>query len=65
LLASRLRGLAVPVLILGLVCHAWGMLDKQRLEANAGARQLWWSSLLYWICWGVLIALAVYVAARG
>jgi hypothetical protein len=64
LLANQLRGLGVPVLLLGALLHAWGMADKHRLEAKAGAPTVWWSTLLYWICWVLLGALAVYVVVR-
>jgi hypothetical protein len=62
LLASRLGGLGLPILVIGLLLHAWGMTDKHRIEARRGAANVWWSTLLYWICWGALAALAAYVA---
>jgi hypothetical protein len=64
LLASHLRGLGVPVLLLGALLHAWGMADKHRLEAKAGVPTVWWSTLLYWICWVLLAALVVYIVVR-
>jgi hypothetical protein len=64
LLADQLRGLGVPVLVLGLLLHAWGMADNRRLQAKAGAPTVWWSTLLYWICWVLLAALVVYVVVR-
>jgi uncharacterized membrane protein YecN with MAPEG domain len=63
-LASRMRGLGVPVLVLGALFHAWGMTDKHRQEAKAGVVNVWWSMLLYWMCWLLLAALAVYVVVR-
>ena len=62
LLAGYLAGLGLPILVLGLVMHAWGMRSKHALEA--GAPQPWWSTALYWICWAALGALAVYAVAR-
>jgi hypothetical protein len=63
LLAGYLGGLGLPVLVLGLVLHAWGMRDKHALEA--GAPQVWWSTALYWICWVALAGLVVYAVARA
>ena len=62
LLAPFAGGLAIPVLVLGLVLHGWGMRSKHSLEA--GTPQPWWSTALYWICWVALGGLIVYVAAR-
>jgi transcription elongation factor len=62
LLAAWLGGLALPILAIGLVMHAWGMRDKHALEA--GAPQPAWASLLYWACWVILAGLAVYAIAR-
>jgi hypothetical protein len=63
LLASPLRGFGIPVLVLGLVLHAWGMTDKHRLEHGAiGPR---WSIALYWLCWLALAALVLVIAVRA
>lgn len=61
LVANRLAAHAVPILITGLVMHAWGMYDKHRLERDEGAGRLWWAELLYWGCWVALAALLAYV----
>ena len=50
-----------PLLVLGLVVHAWGMMDKRRLEARMGAPDVWWSTVLYWTCWVLLGSMLVYV----
>jgi hypothetical protein len=65
LLASRIGGLAVPVLVVGALLHGWGMLDKHRIQRSAGAVDPWWSRGLYWLCWGLLAAMALYLAAAG
>ena len=57
-----LRSYAVPILVLGLVMHSWGMYDKHRLEASAALR-VWWVAALYWGCWVALLGLLVYVIA--
>lgn len=62
LLAARwLQPIAVPILIAGLVMHAWGMYDKHRLEGGPSAARIWWVELLYWGCWAGLAALLGYV----
>jgi hypothetical protein len=53
------------VLLFGAVLHAWGMADKHRLEAKAGAPTVWWSTLLYWVCWVLVGALVVNVVVRA
>lgn len=63
LLAGYFAGLGLPILILGLVMHAWGMRTKHALEA--GAPQPAWSAALYWVCWIALAGLALYVVARA
>lgn len=62
LLAAWLGGLALPILAIGLVMHAWGMRDKHALEA--GAEQPSWATALYWACWLILAALALYAIVR-
>jgi hypothetical protein len=64
LLAQRLAGLAVPLLLAGLLVHSWGMYDKHRLERMTGAPELWWHRLLYWACWVLLALVLLAVAAR-
>lgn len=64
LAGKYLDGTGLPVLILGLVLHAWGMTDKHRLEASTGVPDVWWSTVLYWICWVLLGALVAYVFLR-
>ena len=63
LLADLLKANAVPILVIGLVMHSWGMYDKHRLEANAGAVRVWWVEALYWGCWVALAGLLLYVIA--
>lgn len=63
LVAELLKPYALPLLILGLAMHAWGMYDKHRLQAGAETVRVWWAEALYWGCWVALVALAVYVAA--
>ena len=63
LLASQLHGLGVPIILIGLVLHVWGMTDKHRLEH--GRAQLWWSTALYWICWVGLAGLATVLIVRA
>lgn len=62
LLARWLDGFAVPVLAIGLLMHAWGMRGKHGLEA--GRPQPAWATALYWACWSILGALALYALAR-
>jgi hypothetical protein len=63
LLSTWLRALSVPILLIGLLMHAWGMADKHRLEE--AARRPGWSTALYWVCWIGLAGLVVAVVARS
>lgn len=65
LAAQLLTPYAVPLLVLGLVMHGWGMYDKHHLEARAGAARIWWVEALYWSCWIALVALAAYVLVNS
>lgn len=65
LLAGSLRAFAVPILVVGVALHAWGMMDKQRIEQRAGETRPRWSVAVYWACWLALAALVVAVAARA
>lgn len=58
---------AIPIMIVGLVVHSWGMLDKHRIERATGVIRVYWEDWLYWLCWVVLAALFGYVlfAAAG
>ena len=64
LLSDFLQVVAWPVLVIGVVMHAWGMFDKHRLESGGAAAQVWWETALYWICWISLAILALVVIVR-
>jgi hypothetical protein len=51
----------LPILIAGVVVHAWGMLDKHRVEREADLLRPWRATLLYWVCWLSLGALALVI----
>jgi hypothetical protein len=61
LFSSFLKPYAVPVLLVGLLMHAWGMLDKHGLETASSRVRLWWTELLYWACWIALLILTIYL----
>ena len=65
LFSSFLKPYTVPIVIVGLLSHAWGMFDKHRLEANSSPTRPWWAALLYWACWVSLLVLSVYLAASS
>ena len=64
LAASYLTGLGPAIVGAGLLLHAWGMADRHRMEAKQGAPRIWWSTLMYWLCWLSLVALVVFAAWR-
>jgi hypothetical protein len=48
LLAQYIGPYAVPLVVVGIVMHVWGMLENRRLEAVAP--RVWWAEALYWLC---------------
>ncbi|HKQ29161.1 MAG TPA: hypothetical protein VJT77_11220 [Burkholderiales bacterium] len=63
LLAQWTAQYAVPLLIVGVLLHGWGMLEKQRLEAGVDVPL--WSTALYWACWAVLAVLIVWIVVKA
>lgn len=64
LASPYLAGMVAPVLLVGALLHGWGMFDKHAIEQGAGRQETWWMKFLYWLCWIVLAALALILAAR-
>lgn len=62
LVASRLRGLELIVIAVGLVLHLWGMVDNHRAER--GRAQPAWATATYWLCWLGLVALVGAMVVR-
>ncbi|HEY1011496.1 MAG TPA: hypothetical protein VGE07_02250 [Herpetosiphonaceae bacterium] len=54
LLPTMITRYALPILLLGLLLHSWGMYDTQRLDREQDTP--WWAALLTGICW-VLLAI--------
>ena len=63
LLANWLAGYTAPILLLGLISHSLGMIQKHQLE-QGGYVRIWWAEALYWLCWLALAVLFVYVVIR-
>ena len=61
LTAVRIGKLAGALVLAGALLHGWGMLDKRRLETAGAAPRVWWANVLYWVCWGALAVLAIYL----
>ena len=64
LLADRLTGAGLWLLIIGGVAHAWGMYDKHRIESSSGVGDSWWSAALYWACWVLLVVGALLLSGK-
>lgn len=52
---------ALPVLLLGVIMHGWGMFDSHRLETTGGGQRPRWGVVLYWACWIALAGLSIAV----
>jgi hypothetical protein len=48
---------AVALVAVGIVMHAWGMLERHRLDT--AAPRVWWAEVLYWACWLAILAIIV------
>lgn len=55
-----LREFAIPLLAAGVLVHGAGMTLKHRLE-SAQREPLWGEKALFWLCWGLLGALAAWL----
>jgi hypothetical protein len=53
LTAQYVSAFAVPLVVVGIVLHVWGMLERHRLDK--AAPQVWWAEALYWLCWVILL----------
>ena len=65
LFARPLERYAVPLLLLGLISHGWGMYAKHRLEVADGVELPPWAAWLYWGCWVLLVGAGLYIALGG
>jgi hypothetical protein len=64
LLAPQLlRGLAVPILVAGIIVHGVGMTLKHRLEAEE-REPFWWEKALFWLCWVCLGVVSIWLLGR-
>lgn len=57
--------LATLAIVVGGVVHGWGMLNRHRLEAQAGLRLPTWSRILYWTCWIAMAGVGVIIALKS
>jgi hypothetical protein len=64
MLPEVVRPFAESVLAVGAVAHAWGMFETHRLERAPHSAPPRWENVLYWVCWLVLVAVAVLIVAR-
>ena len=61
--AQYLGPYVVPLVIIGIAMHVWGMLERHRLDA--AAPRVWWAEALYWLCWGLLVVIGGLALIRG
>jgi hypothetical protein len=63
LLAAHVAQHALPILFVGLLCHAWGMFRKHRLERGE-VDAPGWVKAVYWLWWGILALLVLIILLR-
>ena len=64
LLERWLSPAAIPLLVLGVAAHGWGMFARRRLEADAAVAPAAWEAPVYWLCWISLAAILLYAFVR-
>jgi hypothetical protein len=64
-LARYIGRFDLALVAFGAFVHGWGMLDKRRLEREAGTAAIWWNDALYWVCWAGLAGLVGYLVLRA
>lgn len=60
-LPAWLRSQGVALLVVGAVVHGAAMSLKYRLESREGP-PAWWERAIFWSCWALLGALALWLA---
>jgi hypothetical protein len=66
LLLARWVGTAgLPLLIVGVAMHSFGMYQKRKLEDQGKPVRPRWENALYWICWMLLAAVLGWAIAAG
>mgnify|MGYP000894223064 FL=1 len=58
-----LREAAVSFLVTCMLVHGVGMTLKYRLE-QVQREPVWWEATLFWLCWGGLAALGIWLLLR-
>lgn len=64
LLPQSVASYAIPILLAGLLGHAFGMAQKHQLEQQGAVVRVWWMEALYWFCWLILGALALLLVLK-
>jgi hypothetical protein len=64
LLSSYVGRAAVPILVVGIASHGWGMLQKHRLERSEDYAPAWWQTALYRVCWAALALVLPLIAIK-
>ena len=65
LFAGALVPYTLHLLLIGLVCHGWGMYEKHRSDTQQGEHPPRWAELVYWFCWILLSGLVVFILSRS
>ncbi len=54
----------IPILLIGLLGHAYGMFQKHQLEQQNTGVRIWWMEALYWLCWLILVLMLAIIVIR-
>jgi uncharacterized membrane protein YecN with MAPEG domain len=63
LLAHWMSFHALPMVVVGVLLHGWGMLERHRLDR--AVEMPLWSRALFWLCWIVLAILMIWIGLRA
>ena len=65
LLARWIGAAALPLLVIGVVMHSFGMYQRRKLEDRGLLARPPWENALYWGCWIVLAGVLGWALAAG
>ncbi len=60
LFADFARLYAPWIILIGILMHGLGMYEIQTMNK----KEMWWTKPLYWLCWIIIIGLAIYVLPK-
>ncbi len=73
LLGDYIQQYSFWIILIGLIMHGWGMYKTHQNKKESGHEnsisqiklsEFSWINLLYWLCWVIIVGLAIYVLVK-